>query len=333
MCTGPLTKWSAWTLSTATILALGGCAHDTVETSRQELARTEAQLAPVAAEEEDAEDPTPATESTTAEELPSGSLAQFQAYAVAHSPALRASFERWRAAVELPQQQRALPDPTITYAGFVSAIETRVGPMRHRLGVRQWFPWPTSVTARGDAAAARAVGAQRVFEAHALSLGAEVARAYWKLWSIDQEQQIQIKQVEVLETTKRLAETLVETGAANVSVLARISLRIARHESRLEALKEARARASAKLAFTLGLEEEVGFEIRATIDEPRTLGESVEVLARVADFDAANLLAWACAGLGQAVQIAVLAHWAAFRRAGLAAGIVLGDGTASPDQL
>ena len=109
--------------------------------------------------------------------LASGALAAFQAFAFAHSPALLASFERWRAAVEVPSTQRALPDPTITYAGFVSSVETRVGPMRHRLGIRQWFPWPSSVRARSDAAVERAEAAQRIFEAHALSLGGEVARA------------------------------------------------------------------------------------------------------------------------------------------------------------
>jgi len=190
-----------------------------------------------------------------------------------------ASFERWRAAVEAPSAERALPDPTVTYAGFVSSVETRVGPMQHKLGIRQWFPWPTSVTARSDAAVDRAEAAQRIFEAHALALGAEVARAYWRLWLIEKEQQIQRQQLEILQTTERLATTLVETGGANVSALAQIALRIARHENHVDRLDEERTRASAKLAFTLGLQDVAAFALSAAAPATRLPREAFDALA------------------------------------------------------
>jgi len=266
---------TAPTLLLASFFAMVGCGNSSVDSMRSELARTEARLASVPAEGV----AQPSRSSSVERDTPTGSLANFQAYAFAHSPALLASFEHWRAAVEVPRKERALPDPTITYAGFVSSVETRVGPMRHRLGVRQWFPWPTSVLARSDAAAERAEAAQRVFEAHALALGAEVGRVYWRLWLIEQEQQIQRRQVEVLRIAKQLAETLVETGTANVSALAQISLRIARHESHVARLSEETARASAKLAFTLGMQDTGTFQISANPSGTRLPSESFDTLA------------------------------------------------------
>ena len=100
--------------------------------------------------------------------LEAGTVDAYQAYAFAHSPGLRASFERWRGAVEIIPSARALPDPTVTYAGFVAAVQTRGGPMRHKLGVRQWFPWPTSVSGRVAASTQQARASQRMFEAMGL---------------------------------------------------------------------------------------------------------------------------------------------------------------------
>ncbi len=53
-----------------------------------------------------------------------GTLGGYLAYAYAHSPALRASFETWRAATFRPDQERRLPEPTISYAVFVRSVET-----------------------------------------------------------------------------------------------------------------------------------------------------------------------------------------------------------------
>jgi outer membrane protein TolC len=151
--------------------------------------------------------------------------------------------------------------------------------MQHRLGIRQWFPWPSSIRARSDAAIERAEAAQQIFEAHALALGGEVARVYWRLWLIEEEQKILREQIAVLKTTEKLAETLVETGSANVSMLAQIALRIARHESHRDRLKEDRARASSTLAFTLGLQDTAAFKLGGAPPTTRLPSENFGVLA------------------------------------------------------
>src|SRR5690606_14644794 len=100
---------------------------------------------------------------------PDGSLGSYVRYAVTESPALRASLERWRAAALRIEPARRLPDPMVSYGFYALPVQTRVGPQRHRLSVRQDVPWPTKLTAAANAQSLRARAAQRRFEAQALA--------------------------------------------------------------------------------------------------------------------------------------------------------------------
>ena len=104
-----------------------------------------------------------------------GTLPAYLAYAYAHNPALRASFEEWRASTHVAPQVRRLPEPQLTFAGFVRPVETRVGPQRAKLGLMQWFPWPSRLTAASAAADQAALASQRRFEAHATDIAAQHA--------------------------------------------------------------------------------------------------------------------------------------------------------------
>lgn len=181
-----------------------------------------------------------------------GTLANYQAYAYAQSPALRASFEAWRAATFRPDQERKMPEPTISYTAFVRAVETRVGPQRHRLSASQRFPWPTTLRAGGEAAALEAVAAQRRFEAHALYLAADIAEAYWRLWQIERELEVQQGEVEVLDSLSEQVRGRVAVGASELSDLAQLDLQLSRARDRHASLERGAEVASAGLVRALG---------------------------------------------------------------------------------
>ena len=182
----------------------------------------------------------------------SGSLSEYLAYAYRHNPHLRATFEDWRAATTKPRQQRRPPEPKITYAGFVSAVETRVGPQQHRLGAQQWFPWPSKLTKGGEAAGLEAEAAQRRFERHALDVAAEVAVAYWALWRIERRTEVTQDEVEVLRSLSEQIRVRIEVGAAELSDLAQVDLMVSRARDRLAGLDEARRVAAAELVRAIG---------------------------------------------------------------------------------
>ena len=181
-----------------------------------------------------------------------GSLAAYQAYAFEHSPELRASFEAWRAATYRPGKVRRIPELVVSYAGFIRSVETRVGPQRHKLGIQQWFPWPTKLSAAGDAEALAARSAQRQFEAYALQISAEVSTAFWRLWWIDRRQEIESIEIELLRTLAELVKVRVEASVADISDLTRINLRVEHAVDSLASLDREEQIASVALVRVLG---------------------------------------------------------------------------------
>lgn len=229
-------------------MLLAGCSPALERTTRRDLDRIERELAPI---EEVRDRPTPDTSEAPDVEL-DGSLQSYLAYAYAHSPTLRASFEQWRAASYGPRQARKLPEPVLTYAIFIRSVETRVGPQRHKLGVSQWFPWPTRLTQAGKAAALRAKAAQRAFEAQALEIARRVARAYWTVWRVERVREVESERVEILTTLSEQMKVRLEVGRGTLADVSRVDLRLSRSRDVLAGLDEQRARAAAELVREIG---------------------------------------------------------------------------------
>ncbi|MCA9688550.1 MAG: TolC family protein [Nannocystaceae bacterium] len=239
-----------WPLLAAALASAGPACAGTVErATRRDAARVERQLAPLPARPVDdgaAQQPTPSTASFD------GTLLRYQQYAFEHSPELRASFEAWRAATYRPRMVRRLPEVMISYAGFIRSVETRVGPQRHKLGLQQWFPWPTKLTAASEAEALAARAAQREFEAHALRIAAEVSAVYWRLWLIKRTREVEAEQLSLLQTVAEFVRVRVEASAAALSDLTQINLRVTRAEDHLAALDEDARTAAAALVRVVG---------------------------------------------------------------------------------
>ncbi len=122
-----------------------GCAAEGERELRRSVASAGDALVLLAAEEPS--DPADANDRPDAPAL-DGSPEGYVQYALAHHPGLQASWQRWRAATHRIARERRLPMPTLTYGVFIREAETRVGPQRHRLSVRQRFPWPGELTRR-----------------------------------------------------------------------------------------------------------------------------------------------------------------------------------------
>ena len=181
-----------------------------------------------------------------------GSLRGYVAYAMARSPELRASFERWKAATMRISRARRMPEPVIRYSYFVRSVETRVGPQQHRLSLMQSFPWPTALTAGADAASSQARAAQRRFDAEALEVQRAVADAYWRLWLVDEEHRLTMEHDIVLETLAGTVRGRVRTGDASLADLNQVDLGIARHHDHHGAHRETERVAAAELLRAIG---------------------------------------------------------------------------------
>ena len=181
-----------------------------------------------------------------------GSLDSYVAFALARSPGLRASFERWRAATMRISRARRIPEPIIKYSYFVRSVETRVGPQNHKLSLMQAFPWPTALSAGADAASEAARAAQRRFDAEALAVKQAVADAYWRLWLLHEEHHLKNEHDVVMETLAGTVRGRVRTGAASLADLNQVELGIARHHDHHGAHREEQRVATADLLRAIG---------------------------------------------------------------------------------
>lgn len=232
------------------LLTLAGCVSHVEQQSRSDFDRVQVELNQPALGAAPEEDSNPENELQAL-----GTLRSYVATAFANSPELRASYEQWRAALERPAQARRFPELVLTYGGFIRAVETRVGPQRHRVGAMQWFPWPSRLNAGRDAAAHAAVSAQKNFEAFALDVAARVAQAYWKLWFIQKNQVVQQAQREVLMSLSQQVRARLESGRTGLSDLAQVDLSISRISDVIAGLAEAERSAAAELVRVIGAQD------------------------------------------------------------------------------
>jgi outer membrane protein, heavy metal efflux system len=234
-------------------LFLAGCATQLEQQSERELravsdARTQRQEPSSSAQHA----PSSARQPAPSPENADGSLAAYVRSALENSPALRASFEEWRASAQRIRQARRLPEPVITYGYFVRRVETRVGPQRHKFGISQSFPWPTRLSAGADAASLAARSAQQKYEAAALELTRRVAEAYWRLWLIDRVRIVQQDQKRILEQFSSIVRGRLEVGQTTLADLGQIDLGVSRLEDVLSGLDEQERVASAMLVAAIG---------------------------------------------------------------------------------
>lgn len=223
-----------------------------------------------------------------------GTLGAYVAHAVEEHPQMRAAFHRWEAATHRIDQQRRLPDPVISYTGFISRVETRVGPQRHRLGLRQNLPFPTVFTRGAEAASLDAESAGRRVDAMALTLTARVADAYWALWVLEQERKVRRDQGLVLQGLAEAARAKLEIGNASLADVSQVGLLLARNEDALAGITQRRIRREAQLRAVLdvpsGTPLEVG-EDAPPVALPRESDEALRIAA--ADHPAIDSLALA----------------------------------------
>lgn len=225
-------------LGAATLLLLAGCAGRYETDTRRALHEaTEAARAPVS-------DPPAAG---------GGSLASYVERALRGRPGLAATLERWRAATHRIDATRRLPEPMITYGFYASPVQTRVGPQRHRLSLRQTVPWPGGVSDAADAQSARARALQRRYEAGALAVRREVADAWWGLWHLRQSRAVLEEQATLVAALAESQRGRLEVGQGTVADLAQVELMQSRLADRIDGLAPQERRLEARLRAVTGL--------------------------------------------------------------------------------
>lgn len=158
--------------------------------------------------------------------------------AAENNPGLKVKFNDYMSALEVAPQVKALPDPQVAFAYFISPVETREGPMRFKLSASQFFPWFGTLKSREDAAIQAAKAKYELFEESKSILFNEVRGVYYNLYFNKKAIEITLENIDIIRTFRKLAHIKIEAGLVSMVDEYRIEMEINELENQLALLKD-----------------------------------------------------------------------------------------------
>ncbi|MFH6983338.1 TolC family protein [Marinoscillum luteum] len=181
-------------------------------------------------------------------------LSTYLTEAAENNPDVKASFQRYYAALERVPQVGALPDPKAMIGYFILPVETRVGPRRFDVQLSQAFPWFGTLAAKEDQASKEAEAQYQVFLKTKNDLFYQVKEAYYQLYIIDKSISITRGYLDILARDERVSLNRVEAGKATTADVLRIQMEIKERTAELESFVDKRQSVAARLNALLNRE-------------------------------------------------------------------------------
>jgi cobalt-zinc-cadmium efflux system outer membrane protein len=174
-------------------------------------------------------------------------LEDYLAYAALNNPGLKASFYRWKEALEKITQSRSLPDPRFNYTYFIKEVETRVGPQEQKIGLMQTFPWLSKLKLREKIAVENANAMQQKYEKAKLKLFFQVKKYYYEYYYLERAIDIMRKNIDLVKYLEEIVRSKYRTGKEGYANVIKAELEIDMIIDRLKRLEDLRKPVAAKL--------------------------------------------------------------------------------------
>ncbi len=165
-------------------------------------------------------------------------LNRYLQIAAENNPGLHVKFNEYMAALEVAPQVKALPDPQIAFGYFIMPVETRVGPQQFKLSASQMFPWFGTLKAKEYTANQAAKAKYEAFEEAKSKLFNEVRATYYNTYFNYKAIGITMKNIDILNTFRKLANIKYESGLVSAVDEYRIEIEIGELENQLALLKD-----------------------------------------------------------------------------------------------
>jgi outer membrane protein TolC len=156
--------------------------------------------------------------------------------AAENNPGLKAKFKDYMAALEIAPQVKALPDPQLAFAYFISPVETRVGPQRFKFSAKQMFSWFGTLKTKEILAIELAKSKYELFLEAKSKLFNEVRSTYYNIYFNRKAIAITKENLTILQTFRNLAHIKVEAGIVSMVDEYRIEMEIGDLENQLALL-------------------------------------------------------------------------------------------------
>ncbi len=169
-----------------------------------------------------------------APDLPdSPALSDFIRVAQERSPSLEAGRRHWRADAEAAGAAGSFPDPMVSYTWYPQEVETRVGPQKDRLSVRQRLPWFGKLGLSRDAAQAGAGATRARYDDRRLQLRRDVTLAWLDLYWLGRATSLTRDNLDLLIDLERIVRERYRNARVAHADLIRVQVELGTVENRL----------------------------------------------------------------------------------------------------
>jgi len=133
--------------------------------------------------------------------------------------------KEYLAALERAPQVSQLSDPELGIGTFLLPVETRLGAQTARVSATQMFPWLGTLESKENLELAKAKALYERIGVSALNLIYQVEQSYFKLYEIQERQQIMERSLFLFERLEQLALAKVESGKTTAADVLRVQLK------------------------------------------------------------------------------------------------------------
>ncbi len=172
--------------------------------------------------------------------------------AVASNPGIRAAHAEWRATLEAHEQAGYLEDLLLQYRSFTRTLETGLGDEMHRGPVSAVFPFPATVTLKGELADRKSAVAWEAYRARIRDVLAGVGDVHYRLEWLERAIAVTQESRGLLAHMERVARTRYQAGAIGQIDVLRIQSELSRLDDDLTTLEQERVTGRARLNSLLG---------------------------------------------------------------------------------
>lgn len=211
-----------------------------------------------------------------ATQVRSQTLTEYLVVAAENNPGLKGKYLEYQAMLERVPQVGSLPDPQLSFGYFILPVETRVGPQQMRFSISQMFPWFGSLGARKESATMAAKAKFESFESAKNLLYYQVTVAYYQLWQLNQQLELQQENLDILKSYESLATTKYENGKVGLVDVIRVQMQIdeAQTELDIKQLQLAPLITRFNTLLNRNVDAEVGMPIQIVATVPIKTGET-----------------------------------------------------------
>ena len=133
------------------------------------------------------------------------SLTNYLVRSAQNNPALKSSYNQYRASLEMIQQVGSLPDPDITFGVFTKPNQQLMGNQNADIKFMQMFPWFGTLTSAKNEAALMAKARFQEFSEARNRLFFDVTSRYYQLYRLGKEKTLAEKNLKFLKTYEQIS--------------------------------------------------------------------------------------------------------------------------------